>query len=145
MHREDRMARGKANSSWGCLFFFFLTSGYVFHLHTPGLRQVYKIMLYMCFNMLVEGSDLQRIQAWTLLHLQPLIMIPCKHVHLSARNNMVLPGVLKCTGTSSCLEKPVCSEGDSMGFEAHKCVSNLLYRSVALSCQRGKKNGYLAQ
>lgn len=61
MHGEDRMVRGKVNSSWG--YPFFLTSHYVFHLHTPGLRQVYKIMLYMCFNMLVEGSDLQRIQA----------------------------------------------------------------------------------
>lgn len=61
MRGEDRMVRGKANSSLSYLFF--LTSRYVFHLHTPGLRQVYKIMLYMCFNMLVEGSDLQRIQA----------------------------------------------------------------------------------
>lgn len=106
MHGEDRIVRGKANSSWGYLFF--VTSSYVFHLHTPGLRQVYKMMLYMCFNMLVEGNDSQAIQARTLLHLQPLIIISSKHVHLIARNNTVLPGVLQCTGTCSRLVRPVC-------------------------------------
>lgn len=144
MHGEDRMVRRKVNSSWGYPFFFDI----MLHtqLHTPGLRQVYKIMLYMRFNMLVEGSDLQRIQAWTLLHLQPLIMMPPKHVHLSAGDNVVLPGVQKCTRTSSCLVKPVCRQwGWQHGLPTHKCVSNLLYRSVALSCQRGKKNGYLTQ
>lgn len=52
--REDGEGGGK-RSSLGYLFFF--PSPHIFHLHTPGLRQIYKITLYMCFNMLVEGSE----------------------------------------------------------------------------------------
>lgn len=51
----------------------------------------------------------------------------------------MLPGVLKCTRVS-CLMEPACRlGGDSVDFQAHKCVNNLLHRSITLTCQRQEK------
>lgn len=55
MPGDKTMGWVRQTQQFGLSLLFSITS----HIPSayPGLRQIYKIVLYMCFNMLVEGSE----------------------------------------------------------------------------------------